>query len=204
MYRESLLGTALAITLQEIAPQLNAGQKARLWQLFDETMKETLQEVPVMTRVEISVPPPISLDSPPSKLKDLAVPSAIPLLVTPPSTGRTERAASDVPSTVSALDPLAHRDPASASSSSSSPALQELSTILNDSQLTFPIYRKVDGMWTLLLKDPEVLVRDEFGKSEKLKLDYLKVYLQECAPSLEGDSGPQNGKGRRGRKRGRQ
>ena len=36
-------------------------------------------------------------------------------------------------------------------------------------------------MWTVLLKDPTVVVRDEFGKSEKMQLDYLKVRLKDIS-----------------------
>lgn len=53
------------------------------------------------------------------------------------------------------------------------------SDVLTDDGTEFPVYRLVDDLWTVLLKDPEVTVRDELGHERKLHLDYLKVQLRE-------------------------
>lgn len=187
MYRESLLGTALAITLEEIAPHLNEGQRERVWQVFDQTMEECLAEVPMMTRVTVTVPPPLSASL--TKAARIEPASEVSTLVTA-ATGTTTTEEGNN-STSESLDPLAsslpqspHPTNATSTSSSSAAALslRELADVVDDPHMAFPVYRCVDGRWTILLKDPEVRVRDESGREDVVQLDYLKVYLQELAP----------------------
>lgn len=199
MYRESLLGTALAITLEEIAPHLNEGQRERVWQVFDQTMEECLAEVPMMTRVIVNVPPPRPASL--AKAARVEPASEVSTLITSTTTTSDVKLArgsaavvvgehpDDVNSSAgaSSLDPLASAVSSSSNASASSPCsplrLRELAEVAEDPQLAFPVYRCVDGRWTILLKDPEVRVRDESGKEEAVHLDYLKVYLQELTPS---------------------
>lgn len=201
MYRESLLGTALAITLEEIAANLNEGQRERIWKVFDQTMNECLSEAPLMTRVQVRVRPPTSLtDSRWIEKGKFSVASKKSTLVS------LDPAVEEAP-----LDPLAADSCSSIAhgghitsrssealsnstrnnnnerkSETSSCPVEELSCALNDPSLAFPIYRCVDGVWTIILKDPEVTVRDEFGVEEVLKLDFLKVYLQHLPSANPG------------------
>eukprot|EP00796_Vickermania_ingenoplastis_P004989 gene4989-3584_t len=140
MYRESLLATALSAALEEVAPNLNEGQREHIWRVFDATMEECLSEAPMMTRVQVHAAP--GLDS--------ASPSAPPQLIT--------------------LD----------NETSSPELLGGRAAVSQDAQQVFPVYRCVDGVWTILLKDPQVAVRDEFGQEETFQLDYLRVYLREA------------------------
>lgn len=201
MYRESLLGTALAITLEELAANLNEGQRERIWQVFDRTMNECLLEAPLMTRVQVRIRPPTSLSETQSiKEGKLCLPSKKRTLVSFNSSTFSE----------TLLDPLAtdsrgknnHNNHVT-STNGGEPnnkfidsektterplyTVEELSSFLNDPQLAFPVYRCVDGIWTIILKDPEVTVRDEFGEEETLKLDYLKVYLQQLPSKSTGN-----------------
>lgn len=86
-----------------------------------------------------------------------------------------------------------HDDTCAASSTMRDLACKER-IIVDDDNINFPVYRCYDGLWTILLKDPVVEVRDEYGIEESIQLDYLKVYIK------EDDN---QGKSKLARKRGR-
>lgn len=152
MYRESVLGMALGMTLGEIAPFLSDGQRERIWRIFDQTVEECFGEVPVMSRVQVRCP---QLDASLAKSK-----RGLPTTV--------------LPDLESALGSSAALSPPEENSPEGHPVRVE-----EEVRWGSPVYRCVDGVWTLLLQDPEVTVRDEFGKEETFHLDYMKVYMQE-------------------------
>ena len=45
----------------------------------------------------------------------------------------------------------------------------------------FPLYRKIDGLTTLVLKDPEVVVAKRNGEEERIKLDFLTVRIKDVS-----------------------
>ncbi|CAD2214123.1 hypothetical protein AGDE_08718 [Angomonas deanei] len=49
----------------------------------------------------------------------------------------------------------------------------------DDSATAYPVYQCVDGYWCILMKDPIVSVRDEYGAEERIALDYLKVRVND-------------------------
>ncbi|CCW59930.1 unnamed protein product [Phytomonas sp. EM1] len=157
MYRESLLGVALAATLEEISEKhpLTREQKEHLWRIFDETMDSCLSEVPVMSRICVKMPSGRASAAPvageqqgPEGRSSEEGPAECPQEGAPPTTSQA------------------------ACESSSRVGEEEDATV-------FPVYRMIDGLWTILLKDPIVQVRDEFGTETEVQLDYLKVYLKD-------------------------
>lgn len=202
MYRESLVGMALAITLEEIGAKLTEGQQERIWQVFDKTMTECLAEVPLMTRVQVKVRPPTSISNSDRKEeKNICFACKKKTLVSLDTT--SEEASLDPLATSSAssgphdqdndsgsVQQICHSSDGEKETDLSSCCVEELSSFMNDPQLAFPVYRYVDGIWTIILKDPEVTVRDEFGEEESLTLDYLKVYLQQMPSSGSAKSAP--------------
>ncbi|CCW67097.1 unnamed protein product [Phytomonas sp. Hart1] len=151
MYRESLLGVALSATLEEISEKhpLTRDQMDHLWRIFDETMDSCLSEVPLMSRINVKVP---ALMGPTGGKASSGLPAAL-------------VSAEPGPEETPSPSPLADRESAW--------------QIEEDDATVFPVYRMVDGLWTILLKDPIVQVRDEFGTEAEVRLDYLKVYLKD-------------------------
>lgn len=196
------MGMALAITLEEIGAKLTEGQKERIWQVFDKTMTECLAEVPLMTRVQVKVRPPTSITNS-DRMEEENVCLAVKKKTLVSLDTTSEEAPLDplVSSSVSSGGHDEHSRSSRAQQSChssdgekdddlSSCCVEELSSFLNDPQLAFPVYRYVDGVWTIILKDPEVTVRDEFGEEESLTLDYLKVYLQQMPTSASARNAP--------------
>lgn len=159
MYRDSLLGMALASALAELSDQLTKQQEAALWRVFDETMDACVMEAPLLSQVTVTVPPPTSFDA----------------SGTPPPLHRRADGRSPTPPAVEEEQRGDRGEEAIA---------------FDDRQIAFPVYRCVDGVWTILMKNPTVVVRNEQGCSESVQLDYLKVYLKEVQ-----DSGGRKGRG---------
>lgn len=156
MYRESLLGLALSATLEEMAASssLTEGQKESIWGVFDATMDKCLAELPMMTRITVRAPPP--------EMPDAST-----------FAGTSRHLITDPSVRISEAENLNMRE--------------EGVTAPRDclgEGLGFPVYRCLDGVWTLILKDPTVEVRDEYGAVEAVRLDYLKVYLKGTAATV--------------------
>ncbi|KEG14217.1 hypothetical protein DQ04_00571120 [Trypanosoma grayi] len=158
MYRESLLGVALASTLAELGSvcHLTEGQKEQLWDIFDAAMDRTLADVPVMSQVRVFAPPPSLLAE--SSDSGCGGGDAAPLSTTPKRM----------------MFPAPTAPPAAEAS-----VVPRCNVV--DDGTTYPVYRAHDGMWTILLKGPTVEVKDGSGCSETIHLDYLKVHLKDVA-----------------------
>lgn len=183
MYRESILGLALAATLAEINPRLTPQQEEEVWRVFDASMEVSAAEAPLMSHVAVHVPPPSAV----AGGGMTAVSTPIPQFHISAEQGCSEASA---PSTVTGQrepppTPATANTEASAdtpaSTAASPPLPRTTEAPFDDSRIAFPVYRICDGVWTVLLKDPTVVVRDEFGKSEKMQLDYLKVRLKDIS-----------------------
>ncbi|KPA79878.1 hypothetical protein ABB37_04950 [Leptomonas pyrrhocoris] len=167
MYRETILGLALASTLAEMNPRLTARQEKEIWRVFDASMVSAVAEAPLMSHVSVHVPPPSSV----AGGGMAAVSTAAPQLYVP---AQAVEATEDVTPLATADVEQQH----TLAASSPSPAVE---APFDDSNIAFPVYRVCDGVWTVLLKDPTVVVRDESGKSEQMQLDYLKVCLKDIS-----------------------
>ncbi|EPY32108.1 hypothetical protein STCU_02972 [Strigomonas culicis] len=169
MYRQSMLGTALGCALSELTERhgLTEDQKDHIWRVFDETMAESLREAPILSRVFVQQPPPCVRQS-------------------------RKRARAQAPTIHATLEEEdAPAPPGSRAASAAKRACLEggstagvaagadrpLSEVVDE--IAFPAYRCIRGQWTILLKDPVVSVRDEYGEEENIQLDFLKVHLED-------------------------
>lgn len=148
MYRETLLGVALAGALDELRPslQLTDEQCKIIWQEFDRSYDEVLREAPPKTKIQVSSSS-----------------------VTGGSSAVVE--GSNLQSSMNADAIPADGTPAASSG--------EVRVELVSPSVQFPVYRVVDGIWTIVLKDVEVKVDGGHGNVEKIKLDYLKCFLKD-------------------------
>lgn len=158
MYRQSIAGLALAAALAEIQPALTPRQEEEIWRVFDAAMQAAVADAPLMSHISVQTPPPSSVGgggyaAVTSTASELYVPA-----------GAEDGGGMDV-------EERAVGKPTAAS--------QDGETPFEDSHIAFPVYRLVDDEWTLLLKDPTVVVRNELGVSEKIQLDYLRVRLKD-------------------------
>ncbi|KPI88200.1 hypothetical protein ABL78_2704 [Leptomonas seymouri] len=185
MYRESIIGLALAATLAEMNPRLTARQEEEVWRIFDTSMTASVAEAPLMSHVSVQVPPPSSV----AGGGMTAVSTALPQLYIPAHSSETT--GDMVPIEAPGVEP-----PDAPATPSPSLALE---APFDDSHIAFPVYRNCDGVWTVLLKDPTVVVRDGSGKSEKMQLDYLKVCLKDIS-ARPGAAKARGTKRRRARK----
>nr|CCC93640.1 conserved hypothetical protein [Trypanosoma congolense IL3000] len=164
MYRESLLGVALGATLAELESvcRLTEGQKQYLWEVFDIAMDRTLAEAPVTSQVRVFTSPPTNT----GVMADNAV-------------GRAAAEGDSVTDTRLLTSPARVEFPSAATAVQTTP---NSCTVLSD-EVTYPVYRVKDGLWTILLKDPTLELTDVTGSRESIQLDYLKVYLKDVAES---------------------
>jgi hypothetical protein len=171
MYRESILGLALAATLAEMHPRLTARQEEEVWRIFDASMEVSVAAAPLMSHVAVHIPPPSSVAGGGMTAVSTAMPQIyIPAQASCDPTDATEEAVAPVPTNT--------EEPQAAAASSTLPS-PSCAAPFDDRNIAFPVYHLCDGVWTILLKDPTVIVRDEFGKSEKMQLDYLRVRLKD-------------------------
>ncbi|KAF8288961.1 hypothetical protein TcBrA4_0003620 [Trypanosoma cruzi] len=162
MYRESLFGVALAATLAELDSVccLSEGQKEELWDIFDIAMERALAESPVTSQVRVFSPSPSIRE-------------------------RNNRMDGDGGGVAAAPAALSTKPTRMVFPANSLPQCSPTASLaccgVLDEGVTYPVYRVHDGMWTILLKDPTVEVRDGAGRSEKIHLDYLKVHLRDVS-----------------------
>lgn len=224
MYRETLLGLAMAATLHELSStqQLTEGQKEHLWRVFDESMEKCVAEAPLMTRVNVRAP----LPSLPRRTRRAEGDNVIPLTMPAPSPHAeatvehtaAQGAQNHISTTTTTTSPAPADGQAESSaplpvsstpqpggppfpSSSSLQAVTEATAgssgppapprVESEEDVAFPVYRCSDWVWTILLKDPVVEVRDEFGTEERIQLDYLKVVLKDAAGPSSTTKRPQ-------------
>ena len=164
MYRNTVLGTALATTLEQFdgegAQALTEEQKAAIWEAFDIEFETMLKEVPPEFTATIRCPKP----EPPTKQSSDKTNSK----------GKTD--------------------------------------IVRRADVEYPLYRCVDGKWTIVLQNPTVTLTGDGGEysKETFKLDFLTIEAEQAmlrtAPTAKrgrtsaGGAGGSKGKGR---KRGR-
>ncbi|CAM43804.1 conserved hypothetical protein [Leishmania braziliensis MHOM/BR/75/M2904] len=158
MYRESIAGLALAAALAEIQPALTPRQEEAIWRVFNAAVQAAVADAPLMSHISVQTPPPSSVGgggyaAVTSVTSELYVPA-----------GAEDGSKIDV-------------EERAVGKSTAAP--QEGGAPFDDSHIAFPVYRLVDDEWTLLLKDPTVVVRNELGVSEKIQLDYLRVRLKD-------------------------
>ncbi|GET93105.1 hypothetical protein, conserved [Leishmania tarentolae] len=158
MYRQSIAGLALAASLAEIQPALTPRQEEEIWRVFDAAMQATVADAPLMSHISVQTPPPSSVGGG----GYTAVTSTAP--------GLYVAASAEDGSEINAEKRTVGK-PTAESEDGENP--------FEDSHIAFPVYRLVDDEWTLLLKDPTVVVRNELGVSEKIQLDYLRVRLKD-------------------------
>ncbi|KAK7196723.1 transcription factor IIa [Novymonas esmeraldas] len=167
MYRQSIPGLALAAALAELQPALTARQEEDVWRIFDSAMQSTVAEAPLMSHIAVESPPPSSV----SGGGGLAVVSQAPAEFYVPAAAEDAGGEDD------------SRPRGAESASAPEVDGDEDGTAaavpFDDSDIAFPVYRLVDDEWTLLLKDPTVVVRNELGVTEKMQLDYLRVRLKD-------------------------
>ncbi|CAC9548804.1 transcription factor IIa [Leishmania donovani] len=158
MYRQSIAGLALAAALAEIQPALTPRQEEEIWRVFDAAMQTAVADAPLMSHISVQTPPPSSVGGG----GYAAVTSTASELYVPASA--EDGGGIDVEERAVGKPTATSRDG---------------ETPFEDSHIAFPVYRLVDDEWTLLLKDPTVVVRNELGVSEKIQLDYLRVRLKD-------------------------
>ncbi|KAG5489920.1 hypothetical protein JKF63_00037 [Porcisia hertigi] len=159
MYRQSIPGLALAAALAEIQPALTSRQEEELWRVFDAAMQASVAEAPLMSHISVHSPPPSSVGGG----GYAALTSIASELYVPPD--------AECGSSASVAEQVEERSVEASQEEGEAP--------FDDSHIAFPVYRLVDDEWTLLLKDPTVVVRNELGASEKIQLDYLRVHLKD-------------------------
>ncbi|RNF17183.1 transcription factor IIa-like protein [Trypanosoma conorhini] len=167
MYRESLLGVALAATLAELESVccLSEGQKEELWDIFDVAMDRTLAESPVTSQLRVFAPAPSV-----HKKKKTSV------------DGGGDGAAAELSTRpTKMMFPCVSLPP-------SSPATSLSCCDVLDDGVAYPVYRVKDDIWTIILKAPTLEVKDGAGNCETIYLDYLKVHLKD----VQGKAGPKN------------
>jgi hypothetical protein len=134
MYRETILGGALATALEQLQHcRLTEDQLRIIWQAFDQSFEEALRDAPIKTRIIVKTKKPGNHSTSPQIASSAKVPHA--------------------------------------------GALSEAGLAGEDLQL--PVYRSVDGVLTLVLKDAEVTILNPGKAEETVHVDYLKCYLKE-------------------------
>ncbi|ORC93169.1 uncharacterized protein TM35_000024950 [Trypanosoma theileri] len=178
MYRESLLGVALASTLSELESvcSLSERQKEQLWDIFDQAMDRTLAEAPVTSQVRVVSPFPLSREG--KNRTDTAGSSTAAGAGNNSNNNNMGENSGVVTSLSTAPKRMMFPAPAGMRDADLSAPLH--CDVLDDGT-TFPVYRAHDGVWTILLKDPTVEVRDGTGHAETIRLDYLKVNLKDVS-----------------------
>lgn len=156
MYRESLAGLALAATIEELSGSI------ALTEAQKESMWVVLDRTMEKCLAEAPVMSQVRVTCPPPSLYDLL----------PPVPERSQA--------------VHITDDQGAEGDEAAPTVQMVPDVSADCDIAFPVYRLVGDMWTILLKNPTVEVRDEFGAEEKFQLDYLKVYLKDTVASATG------------------
>lgn len=159
MYRETLLGIALANALEEMQPtlQLTEEQQKTIWRSFETSFQQVLSDAPKASRLIIRSRP----------LSDSEAGGG--------GEGDIPRVQPTRPSTIIMEPPCASP---SVSVDSSMDASQRV-VGLAAPQLEFPVYRVVDGVWTIVLKNVDVCIQDGGGKQETIQLDFLKCLIRD-------------------------
>lgn len=165
MHRECLLGVALAKALQEIEEengvQLTPLQRRAIWQCYDATMDEVLRDVPRGSVVAVEAPSPAEL-------------------VRKEIERRARRSSGDVELAAKRTRPESGGTADLPIDDKGAEAVE-----LPFSALNFPMYRCIDGVWTIILKDPMVTICCSSAAGgggavqETLHLDYLKIVAKE-------------------------
>lgn len=173
MYRDTLLGKAVNAAIEEAACDfaLKEDQKKVLLQLFDRAMDESLAQenalstVYVQTKVEL----PRGVESMWNKKPTSSAPV------------REASGAADAASLLTLVTPPQEETRGNAQ-------VVPASAALRSSSLSFPLYRCTDGIWTIILKDPDLVVRHPTGEARKLSVDYLRLYIKDCSHAAKKES----------------
>lgn len=196
MHRECLLGVALSRALADLdeeraaaqrpdgsrGQRLTDGQRTAIWSCFDKAMDEVLREGPSSDVIAVEAPSPAELVR--LEAQRVAAQRA------PNSPAPLSSDGDDQPS----AKRKRRDDDQSERGNGDDESGSEDDVAVPHSALNFPMYRCVDGIWTIILKDPKVTLCATNGRGgggrgqETLQLDYLKIVAKERTARPRGPS----------------